>query len=746
MTVKTLTFSLNPAQQLAVRHGKGPALVVAGAGSGKTRVITARILRLLQEEGVAPFRLLAVTFTNKAAGEMRERVRKGAGKIKLGDLFLGTFHSFCARMLRANAARLALAPDFSIYDDFDQMTLLKECYFDLRLDEKQIPPRAVHAAVSQAKNELLSPEDYAGGASGFFQEHVARLYALYQKKLLQNAAVDFDDLLFSAVRLLQEHPDLAAAYRERFEYVLVDEYQDINTAQYRLLKLLVAPRNNLMVVGDPDQSIYGWRGADLRNILRFEKDFPGAKVYSLEENYRSFRPILEAAQAVIENNTHRREKKLRATREGGEAPLYYQAPDEKEEAEFIARRIQEKHMVFSRAFKDFAVLYRTNAQSRVLEEALRRHRIPYQIIGGIQFYERKEIKDILAYLRVLVNPKDSVSLKRILNVPPRGLGSGTLEKLETSAKQNGLSLLEAVERHLHAEDLGARAHKALRAFVDLVEELRRAAEESLPSQAARLVLEKSGYLHMLEEEGNWEAQNRLENVRELVSSIADYEAREPKAGLGGFLEQVSLSAEVDRLKEDQDAVRLMTLHNAKGLEFPVVFLAGMEEELFPHAHSTGTAWEIEEERRLCYVGMTRAMEELFLTSAAKRSVYGESRWKTPSRFLAEIPPENLRVEGHPLVNIGSFAAASKGEAEEFSKELHDRRTNDDFPVDPLWDDDGAFPVFDVGDRVEHERFGKGRVVRTTGSGESLKITVHFRGVGAKKFPAKAPQLKKIASR
>lgn len=719
---------------------------MAGAGSGKTRVITARILRLLKEEGVAPFRLLAVTFTNKAAGEMRERVRKGAGRVKLGDLFLGTFHSFCARMLRANADRLGLAPDFSIYDESDQMTLLKECYFDLRLDEKQIPPRAVHAAVSQAKNELLSPEDYAAGAAGFFQEHAARLYALYQKKLLQNAAVDFDDLLFSAVKLLQEHPDLAAAYRERFEYVLVDEYQDINTAQYRLLKLLVAPRNNLMVVGDPDQSIYGWRGADLRNILRFEKDFPGAKVYALEENYRSFRPILEAAQAVIENNTHRREKKLRPTREGGEAPLYFQAPDEKEEAEFIARRIHEKHMVFGRAFKDFAVLYRTNAQSRVLEEALRRWRIPYQIIGGIQFYERKEIKDILAYLRVLVNPKDSVSLKRILNVPPRGLGSGTLEKLETSAKQNGLSLLEAAERHLQAQDLGARAHKALYAFLHLVEELRRAAQELPPSQAARAVLEKSGYLHMLEEEGNFEAQSRLENVRELVSSIADYEAREPKASLSGFLEQVSLSAEVDRLKEDQDAVRLMTLHNAKGLEFPVVFLAGMEEELFPHAHSTGTAWEIEEERRLCYVGMTRAMEELFLTSAAKRSVYGESRWKTPSRFLAEIPPENLRVEGTPLVAIGSFSVTANDEEKGFPEGLEDQRTNDDFPADPLWDDDEAFPVFDVGDRVEHERFGKGRVVKTTGSGESLKVTVHFRGVGAKKFPAKAPQLRKIASR
>ncbi len=725
---------LNEEQRDAVLHEKGPALILAGAGSGKTRVVTYRIIRLLNECGVDPFRVLAVTFTNKAAGEMRDRVSRLAGG-RAQSLFIGTFHSFCLRILKLHAEKLAYKPGFTLFDDADQEALIKECIWDLKWDEKQVHPRAVHAFISAAKNELKTPEQYAEAASGFFMERVARVYPLYQRKLLQNNAMDFDDLLFNAVRLFEEDKKVLVSYQARFEYVLVDEYQDINTAQYRLVRHLAAPEDNLCVVGDPDQSIYSWRGADIRNILQFEHDFVGARIYKLQQNYRSTRSVIQAAQAVIRNNKERREKDLFAVREEGEPVTYYQAQDDKDEAEYVVRTLTHTLSRLDKPYKAGVVLYRTNAQSRVLEDAFRRHRIPYVIIGGLKFYERKEVKDLLAYLKVLSNPRDSVSLRRIINVPIRGIGSGTVEKLEEKAKKEEWTLLEAARKAAESGSLPAKTGQAVAAFVKLIDGLLAVRDTMRPSEFLKEVLSRSGYLSDLESEQTIEARSRVENLKELVSSITDYEKTSPEPTVGGFLDQVTLAADVDDLEDKSNRVTLMTLHNAKGLEFPVVFITGMEEGLFPHNNSMQEDNEVQEERRLCYVGMTRAMDRLFLTGAASRTVYGSVQWRTPSRFLMEIPKELLNATG-----MAARVVATEGGLRDLAA---DKPVFDELR-DPEWDEDGSEkPPYQLGDTVMHAKFGRGMVIALSGKGEDLKVTVSFPNVGKKQLMAKMAKLEKV---
>ena len=726
---------LNEEQREAVVHNAGPALILAGAGSGKTRVITYRILRLMEEMQVPSFRILAVTFTNKAAQEMKDRVANLAGHQQAREVFIGTFHRLCLQILKLHAEKLGYQPGFTIYDDSDQKALIKECLWDLKWDEKQVHPYAVHSLISQAKNELINPKKYEALAGVGLQPEVSHIYPRYQQKLRENNAMDFDDLLFNAVLLMKQNPDILEGYRKRFEYIQVDEYQDINTAQYQLISSIAHPLNNLYVVGDPDQSIYGWRGADIRNILRFEHDFPGARIFKLQQNYRSTKSIIQAAQAVIRNNSQRKEKELFSLREMGETPTYYQAEDDKDEAEFVVKTLYERLAQPGRSFRHVAILYRTNAQSRVLEDACRRHNIPYIIVGGLKFYDRKEVKDLLAYLHVLVNPKDSVSLRRMINTPIRGIGSGTVAKLEESAKRQDITLLEAARQASQNGEYPKKATQALANFVAMMDSL--ISEKNLikPSEFVKHVLERSGYLTDLATEDTREAKMRAENLKELVNSVVDYEKDNEKPTLGDYLDQVSLVADVDKLEDKKNCVTLMTMHNAKGLEFPIVFITGMEEELFPHKNSMKKSDDVQEERRLCYVGMTRAMDILYLTGASSRMVYGTLQWRVPSRFLFEIPKEMIQTTG----KAANIVATEGGlyEVKDVKKKEFDELK------DPEWDDEPVMAPYGLGDTVRHKKFGKGMVISLIGSGEDLKVTVSFPNHGKKQLLAKIANLEKV---
>src|SRR5579871_4485253 len=738
---------LNEEQREAVVHNAGPALILAGAGSGKTRVITYRIIRLVEEMKVSPFRILAVTFTNKAAQEMKDRVANLAGYQQAREIFIGTFHRLCLTILKLHADKLGYQPGFTIYDDSDQKAVIKECLWDLKLDEKQVHPYAVHSHISAAKNELKDPKEYEELVAGIFQEKVAQIYPRYQQKLRENNAMDFDDLLFNAVLLMKKHPEILEGYRRRFEYVQVDEYQDINSAQYQLVSAIAHPLNNLYVVGDPDQSIYGWRGADIRNILRFEHDFPGARVFKLQQNYRSTKSIIQAAQAVIRNNSQRKEKELFSLREMGETPTYYQAEDDKDEAEFVVKTVYERLGQPGRSFRHVALLYRTNAQSRVLEDACRRHNIPYIIVGGLKFYDRKEVKDMLAYLHVLVNPKDSVSLRRMINTPIRGIGSGTVAKLEENAKQQDLSMLEAARLAATSGEFPKKATQALANFVAMMDSLIAERDLIAPSEFVKHVLERSGYLTDLATDDSLESKMRAENLKELVNSVLDYEKSFEKSAEGnteeaakkptleGYLDQVSLVADVDKLEHKKNCVTLMTMHNAKGLEFPIVFITGMEEGLFPHNNSMEEDDDVQEERRLCYVGMTRAMDVLYLTGAACRYVYGTPQWRAPSRFLSEIPKDMIQVTG----KAASIVATQGGlyEVKDVKKKEFDELK------DPEWDDEPVMAPYAIGDTVRHKHFGKGMVLALIGSGDDLTVTVSFPNHGKKQLKAKIAKLEKV---
>lgn len=721
--------SLNTTQAEAVTFGDGPLLILAGAGSGKTRVLTSRIAYLVLERGIDPSSILAVTFTNKAAGEMRERLTKLIG-LEARSLWLGTFHSLGLRLLRTEARASGVSSDLIVYNDDDQLSLVKQVMAELSINEKTFSPKAILSRINQAKNENIGPSEFTGYSSDFLSERVAKVYSLYQKRLREMGCMDFGDLICEPVKLLANNPAILKKYNERFQYVLVDEYQDTNRAQYAFTNLLASGSRNLLAVGDPDQSIYAWRGADITNILEFEKDYPDATVLKLEQNYRSTGNILSAANSVIERNRKRLKKTLWTENAEGAKVVYEEARDEYNEATLALKRL--KSIVTERglSYKDFAVFYRTNAQSRVFEEQLIREGIPYTIVGGVRFYDRKEIKDAIAYLRVMANPNDSLSLQRIINTPPRGVGRVTFEKVQKLAADHNMPLFEAFR---DAAERGLLAKTKVGEFIEAYEEFRINIGNLSLSELTLRYLEDSGYMLMWQEERSEEAAERVENLFELVSAIKDFETANPGATVSDFLDQVALISDIDSYEEKSDKLTLMTLHSAKGLEFKVVFLAGMEEGLFPHSRSSEDPEELEEERRLCYVGMTRAMEELYLYSARSRTVYGETRYQQRSRFIDEIHPDHItELSPEPAVKGPTV----------YSDEPY--YTTEGSQVDPHGSyspDMDGFPLeWRVGMKVVHPSFGIGVIKERSGAGADTKLTVSFRDAGVKKLIVKYASL------
>ena len=699
-----LLESLNPVQRKAVQHTEGPLLLLSGAGSGKTRVITHRIAYLIRHHDVSPYNILAVTFTNKAAGEMRSRLENLIGSISQ-HLWAATFHSTCARILRKDIERLGYSRSFTIYDTADQLTLIKEILKRLQLRESDVHPKAILSTISKAKNELTTPEMYAKTVSDFFEERVELIYRMYQDSLRENNALDFDDLIMLTVNLLESRSDVLEFYQSKFRYILIDEYQDTNHSQYRLVNALAKKHRNICAVGDDDQSIYSWRGADINNILDFERDYSNTTVLRLEQNYRSTQNILEAAYEVVRNNSMRTEKKLWTQNKMGECIRCFEALDENEEANVVLREIErwrEKGVKYG----ECVIFYRINAQSRTFEDALRKANIPYQIVGSVRFYERLEIKNIMAYLRVIANPADTISLKRIINVPRRGIGETTLQRLEIFAREAGISLLEAIKRVGEVATLREAERDKVRIFAQLIESFK--AEDSAAHTIEQL-LDRSGYLKSLMQEGTIEAQSRVENVRELVTAAVEYDERETEPTLAGFLEMITLVADIDTMDDKSDVVTLMTLHSAKGLEFPIVFMVGMEEGLLPHQRSFSSEAELEEERRLCYVGLTRAKEQVYLTYARERRQYGSTDYRMPSRFIEEIP--------HELLN-----------REEVYKPSHRAVVSSYDPDQPDTDVDFSFD-YEVGEVVYHTKFGRGKITAMSGYGADMRVTIRFaRGI------------------
>ena len=714
-----LFSSLNSPQIEAVKHMGGPLLVLAGAGSGKTRVLTTRIAYLLKEKQVPPERILAITFTNKAAREMKERVAAFVPEVAR-DLWIGTFHATCVRILRRQIQQLGYHENFVIYDDDDQQTLLKDCLKELNLDEKKYSPRSIGAVISKAKNELIDPVKYEESTHNPFARTVAKIYVLYQEKLEESCALDFDDLIMLTIRLFQENPPVLSYYQNKFRYILVDEYQDTNHAQYVLVNLLGGMHRNVFAVGDPDQSIYGWRGANIRNILEFEKDFQEAKIIKLEQNYRSTQTILDAANQVIRHNRARKEKHLWTGAEKGALVVVYLGDNEHLEAEFVADRIVRLSQKMGLKYSDFAVLYRTHAMSRVVEEAFLRRGIPYTMVGGLKFYERKEIKDLLAYLRLLVNPVDVLSLTRIINVPKRGIGKASLQKLITFAVTENISLLQALAQAERVPDLTPKVKKACLELAGIYRLLQENLDCLSVTEIAKQVLEQTGYLPALVLEDTVESRTRQENLKEFLSVTQEFEREDEERTLSAFLAKVALYTDLDRASQKEEQTVLMTLHSAKGLEFPVVFLIGMEEGVFPHSRSFIERAELEEERRLCYVGITRAKQRLYLTHCWRRTLYGTTRFNEPSRFLKEIPDELLTLDD-PIEK--RFSPEKK-----VTKTKPDGKTTCDVHQDPA-----VRQVFSYrpGDCVQHLKWGSGVVVCIRGEGERAEVKVAFPELGIK---------------
>jgi DNA helicase II / ATP-dependent DNA helicase PcrA len=680
----SLLDALNPQQREAVLHTDGPMLVVAGAGSGKTRVLTHRVAHLIESGAAAPSEILAITFTNRAANEMKERVQGLVGGRTAARMWVMTFHAACGRLLRRDAERLGYRSSFTIYDQADQVRLVKACIEELELDPKRFAPRAVHSAISRAKDRLLTADGYADQVGNFFEQTVASVYALYQRRLYAANAMDFDDMILQAVLLLEADEEARVAWQGRFSHIMVDEYQDTNHAQFRLLSVLAAGHRNIAVVGDPDQSIYAFRGADIRNIAEFEHDFPGARVVALEQNYRSTQAILDAANAVIARNPDRRPKKLWSDLGRGLPVRVVEAEDEHAEARFVAGEIT-RALDEGAGPADIAVFYRMNAQSRVLEDVLVRQGVGYRVVGGPRFYERAEIKDAIAYLQVIHNPADEVSLRRIVNQPRRGIGTASLDRLAAHANQMNWTLLEAIE-HSSAVPLGTAAAARVREFAALIEDLREVASTASPGELLEQVLEQTGYRAMLEAERTFESQGRLENLDELIGVAREFADRgEEDASLATFLQEISLYSDSDALNEPRPEVTLMTIHNAKGLEFPIVFVIGLEEGLFPHQRSLDEGDEAEE-RRLCYVGMTRAQQSLVLTHAHSRTIFGMRGYNLPSRFLSELPADEVERERRtPAWQAPPMPAGMRAKEQ-------------------------AVPNLSIGDEVRHATLGEGTVI------------------------------------
>ncbi len=745
---------LNPEQREAVLRVEGPLLILAGAGSGKTRVIAYRIASLIGGGHADATEVVALTFTNKAAEEMRGRVASLLGDACEGAWVM-TFHAMCARLLRREAPHVGLSRDFVIYDSSDQVAAVKQVMRTLNIDDGVLQPRSVLSRISSAKNQMKGPDAFTGSYNPRDAE-LGRIFEAYQAALAASSAVDFDDLLLKTLKLFDESEDMRRKYARRFKFLLVDEYQDTNRPQYLLLRRMAEAHRNLCVVGDPDQSIYKWRGADIHNILDFEHDYPDAFVVKLERNYRSTQVILDAASAVIRQNRERKEKRLYTEEAGGDKLLYHAANDELEEADFIARTA--RRLGHAPAQAPMAVLYRTNAQSRVIEDAMRREGIPYRIIGSVRFYERKEVKDALSYLKLLLNRDDDVSLRRVINVPTRGIGKGVLDALSavpagteagaTGAAGATLSLWSKLVAGLETGWFTGRAASSLRTFRDLIAGLAEIAHAEPVSSVLGKVLDRTGYLTELREEKTQEAEGRIDNLMELVSAAKEYEARgNGETSLGGFVDQLSLLSDTDESEGSADArVLMMTLHSAKGLEFPVVVIAGLEESLFPHSRSSDDDAELEEERRLCYVGMTRARKRLLLTGAMRRRWYGEYRAQVPSRFLAEIPQElvDLDVAGASTRYQPAFSSFERRPNPYRRPQGGPARVREESPAFPYEDEDQSRPGhLEVGAHVRHAKFGLGTVVSLQAVGDDTKLVVRFASVGSKTLLARFANLQVI---
>lgn len=727
--------TLNDRQCEAVKHTEGPLLITAGAGSGKTKVLTCRIAHLL-ELGVAPYRILAITFTNKAAKEMKERVTNLVGA-QVDSIWLSTFHSFCAKLLRFEVDGFhGYTRNFTIYDSSDQLVLVKDCLKKLNLDDKQFTPRSVLGTISSAKNVLMDAKAFAAKASDFYEQKVADVYAMYQEKLRENNAVDFDDLLFLAVRLLQENEEVREKYQSRFQYILVDEYQDTNHAQYALTKILAARWRNICVVGDADQSIYAWRGADIRNIIDFTRDYPDAASIKLEQNYRSTKTILHAANAVIDNNESRPKKTLWTENPTGNKIIHYQAQTEHDEADYIAGVIYNRHEISHEPYGDMAILFRTNAQSRVLEEKLMRYAIPYTMVGGTKFYDRKEIKDVLAYLRLLYNPEDSLSLTRIINVPKRNIGATTMEHVAAYAEAQGISLFEALSS-TDEIPVTKRAKASLENFAAMIFDLLNDIEGKDVLSLIETVIKQTGYGDMLDKEAEHDPQgeSRKENVGEFLSVAKDYMDSNPEGNLQDFLENVALVSDVDDFESSDSKVTLMTLHAAKGLEFPVVFLTGLDEGLFPHSRTLMDPAQVEEERRLAYVGITRAERQLYVTNAVTRTMYGRISAYMPSRFLAEIPPQFMEDYHRKSAMPQSRTTAVPGKQR---VSILTKPVASSLPKKHAVTD-----TFAKGDKVRHKIWGIGTVLDVIGEGPNMQMKIQFPTKGVRQVVVKYAPLEKI---
>lgn len=705
--------NLNPAQKKAVQHTKGPLLVIAGAGSGKTRVITYRIAKLINEDGVDPFNILALTFTNKASSEMKQRVESLMGE-RGSNVWVSTFHSACVRILRRDIERLEYSNKFVIYDSYDQSALIKECLEEMGLKRENSSVRTVANKISQFKTGMKIPDKISSEKGHSHKDDLAdKIYPVYQKKLKANNALDFDDLLALTVKLFNSEPDLLAYYQNRFHYILVDEYQDTNYFQSQIIYLLAKDHQNICVVGDDDQSIYRWRGASIENILNFEKSFKNTRVIKLEENYRSTRNILEASGFLIRKNKQRKQKTLYTNNHTGEKITYYRALSEIEEGSYISRTVSEFNRSGKAKFRDIAVFYRTNAQSRVIEDSLRKLNIPYQVIGGLKFYERKEIKDIIAYCRVIVNPDDSVSFKRIVNTNMHGIGKVTLEKIVKFAIENNLTEYQAIEKILNLKVFSGAARTRVNNLFDLLSNLITFAAQNRVSEVISYIQLETGYIDKLMNDDSFESRNRIENLKELVTAAESYEENSDDNTVGGFLDQASLASDIDNLDDKQGLVALMTLHNSKGLEFPVVFICGMEDGIFPHIRSRDKEEEMEEERRLCYVGMTRAKNNLFLLNAVTRKIYGTVLENSPSMFLKEIPDEFMEK-------------ICPGEQNPFPRLKEGRVNTSKFPT---------------GKKVVHPSFGDGIILNKEGVGDDEILSVFFKRVGKKKLKSRYANLK-----
>ena len=760
-----LLEELNDKQYEGVVYTEGPCLIIAGAGSGKTKVITHKIAYLIREKQVKPWNILAITFTNKAAREMKDRIEKLVGD-DTKDMWIGTFHSICVKILRRTIDKIGFDSSFAIFDTSDQRTIIKECIKELELDDKIFTDRSVQYEISNAKNEMLEPEQYIAKYNGDYRkEKIGRIYQSYQNKLKQNNAIDFDDIINFTIKVLTENPEYIEYYGDKFKYILVDEYQDTNKAQFTLITLLATRWGNLTVVGDNDQGIYAFRGADITNILNFEKDFPGTKIIKLEQNYRCTGNILDAANSVIKNNETKYEKKLWTQNEKGKLPQFYLSGDEYGEATYIVSQINHLKREEYYKYKDFTILYRMNTQSRAIEDILRREDIPYKIVGGLKFYERKEIKDIIAYLRLIYNPDDNLSLKRVINEPKRGIGKTSLDNIEQIANTANLSMYTVIKQ---ATTYGLnKIATNSQEFINLIEEIRSKLETLKISEIIKEILNKSGYTKTLEIEDTLEAENRIANLDEFLTVAIEFEDEFAENSLGDFLESISLSSDIDNVEETDDSVTLMTLHSAKGLEFPVVFLVGMEEGIFPGYKSIGEPKELEEERRLCYVGITRAKEYLYLTAAKQRTVFGSTSCNAISRFVKEISKDLLEgYEEEQKQTRTSFRDTSY--TWEYGGNMRKSNSYSSYKVEPIIaanigvKKDFGYRTpesflssvrkekqeinlneYTTGTRVYHKKFGEGTINSVEPEGDDLKVDITFDKVGHKRLMAKYANLEVI---